>query len=67
SEVLAHPQLAARKRWVEVDSEVGPLRALLPPIGFAGRAPRMDRIPTVGEHNEEILRWLDGGPEHGGG
>jgi itaconate CoA-transferase len=66
SEVLEHPQLAARDRWTEVDSEVGPLWALLPPIGFAGRAPRMDRIPTVGEHNEEILRWLGDGHENVG-
>jgi crotonobetainyl-CoA:carnitine CoA-transferase CaiB-like acyl-CoA transferase len=67
AEVLEHPQLAARDRWAEVDSEVGPLRALVPPIGFAGRAPRMGRIPTVGEHNEEILRWLADVPEDGGG
>ncbi|WP_028921335.1 CaiB/BaiF CoA transferase family protein [Pseudonocardia acaciae] len=63
AEVLEHPQLAARDRWAEVDSEVGPLRALLPPIGLAGRTPRMDRIPTVGEHNQRILSWLDQEPD----
>ncbi|CAM5722598.1 Dehydratase OS=Streptomyces microflavus OX=1919 GN=Smic_13770 PE=3 SV=1 [Streptomyces microflavus] len=32
ADVAAHPQLAARDRWREVESPVGPLRALLPPI-----------------------------------
>lgn len=59
SEVLDHPQLKARDRWVKVDSPVGPLRALLPPIVLPGRHPRMDRIPDVGQDTDEILRWLD--------
>jgi itaconate CoA-transferase len=59
AEVLEHPQLAARDRWTEVGSPVGPLRALLPPIVLPGRTPRMAPIPAVGEHNEAILRWLD--------
>ncbi len=58
AEFIEHPQLAARDRWREVDSPVGPLRALLPPVTVAGREPRMGRIPDVGEHTEEILRWL---------
>jgi itaconate CoA-transferase len=57
-DVLAHPQLEARDRWAKVDSPAGPLRALRPPIDLAGRAARMDPIPTVGQHTEEILRWL---------
>ncbi|WP_055543423.1 CaiB/BaiF CoA transferase family protein, partial [Streptomyces neyagawaensis] len=31
-DLAEHPQLAARDRWREVGSPVGPLRALLPPI-----------------------------------
>src|SRR5882757_6015049 len=62
AEVLEHPQLAARDRWTEVGSPVGPLRALLPPIVLPGRTPRMAPIRAVGEHNEAILRWL-GEPE----
>jgi crotonobetainyl-CoA:carnitine CoA-transferase CaiB-like acyl-CoA transferase len=31
-DVLAHPQLAKRNRWRDIDSPVGPLRALLPPF-----------------------------------
>jgi itaconate CoA-transferase len=64
AEVLEHPQLDARERWTQVDSPVGPLRALLPPIVQPGRVPKMGRIPSVGEHNEAILRWLDQPAEH---
>ena len=58
-EVLEHPQLAARDRWTEVGSPVGPLRALRPPITVAGRTARMDPVPAVGEHTDAVLAWLD--------
>ena len=58
-EVLEHPQLAARGRWTEVGSPVGPLRALQPPITVAGRTTRMDPVPAVGEHTDAVLAWLD--------
>jgi hypothetical protein len=29
-----------------------------PAITVAGRTPRMDPIPAVGEHTEQILAWL---------
>lgn len=57
-EVLAHPQLAARDRWREVDSPVGPLRSLLPPPVSPGWELRMDRVPDVGESTEMILADL---------
>ncbi|QTI71619.1 CoA transferase [Gordonia polyisoprenivorans] len=57
-EVLAHPQLAARDRWREVDSPVGPLRSLLPPPVSPGWELRMDRIPDIGENTESILAEL---------
>lgn len=53
-----HPQLAARGRWGEVDSPVGRLRMLLPPLAGGEWESRMGRIPAVGEHTEEILREL---------
>lgn len=59
AEVLEHPQLAARDRWREVGSPVGPIRTLLPPITLPGRPPRLDPIPAVGEHTAAILAWLD--------
>ena len=56
---LDHPQLEARDRWREVDSPVGPLRALVPPATLADTEPAMKPIPKVGEHTEEILTGLD--------
>lgn len=57
-EFLDHPQLAARGRWTEIDSPVGHLRALRPPVDFAGAEPVMGQIPDVGQHSESILREL---------
>ncbi|EFH85038.1 CaiB/BaiF CoA transferase family protein [Ktedonobacter racemifer] len=57
-EFWEHPQLQARQRWREVDSPVGQMRALLPPITMQNVEPRMDPIPAVGEHTEAILRTL---------
>lgn len=54
----AHPQLAARNRFTQFDSPVGPLKALRPPAQPDDWPVRMDPIPTVGEHNERILREL---------
>ncbi|HEX6541126.1 MAG TPA: CaiB/BaiF CoA-transferase family protein [Ktedonobacterales bacterium] len=53
-----HPQLAARDRWREVESPVGRLRALRPPVTMEGVEPRMDPIPAVGQQTEAILREL---------
>ena len=53
-----HPQLQARERWREVNSPVGPLKALLPPVTMHDVEPRMDPIPALGEHTEPILRSL---------
>ncbi|MFH8883014.1 CaiB/BaiF CoA transferase family protein [Streptomyces californicus] len=57
--VAAHPQLAARDRWREVGSPVGPLRALLPPITLPGSVEaRMGAVPALGEHTDALLRAL---------
>lgn len=58
AEFWRHPQLEARGRWGSVDSAVGPLRALLPPVIMEGVEPRMDAIPSVGQHTDAILRTL---------
>ncbi|HSF17159.1 MAG TPA: CaiB/BaiF CoA-transferase family protein [Vicinamibacteria bacterium] len=55
---IAHPQLAARNRWREIDSPVGKLSALLPPAEIEGVEPRMGRVPDLGEHNRAILSAL---------
>ncbi|YCH09035.1 CaiB/BaiF CoA transferase family protein [Arthrobacter sp. alpha11c] len=50
-----HPQLAARNRWREYDSPVGPLRGLIPPATFVGQEPVMGRVPNVGEDTDRVL------------
>ena len=57
-EVWAHPQLAARGRWTEVGTPVGPVPALLPPAAHDGVDARMDAVPALGEHTEAILAEL---------
>lgn len=54
----AHPQLAARNRWREIDSPVGPLRALAPPVIMDALEPAMGAVPALGEHTEAILEKL---------
>ncbi|MCK9902449.1 formyl-CoA transferase [Parafrankia colletiae] len=55
ADLLAHPQLAARGRWVEVGSPVGPVRQSRPVVEFPGEPARLDPVPAVGEHTERIL------------
>ncbi|MFE4312494.1 CaiB/BaiF CoA transferase family protein [Streptomyces sp. NPDC056891] len=63
AELADHPQLTARDRWREVESQVGPLRSLLPPLVFPDAPePRMDRIPALGQDTDEVLGEL-GVPE----
>ena len=54
----AHPQLKARDRWREVESPNGPLTSLMPPGASSAFEPRMDAIPALGAHTEEILREI---------
>jgi itaconate CoA-transferase len=54
-----HPQLAARGRWREVGSPVGPIAALLPPGQWAeAEGPRMGPVPALGEHTDALLAEL---------
>src|SRR5690606_6209275 len=63
AEFLDHPVLRERGRWREVDTPGGPVRALLPPIMFAGLEPRMGPVPAVGEHTAAVLAELGRTPE----
>ena len=58
AEFLEHPQLMGRGRWTTVDSPVGALRALLPPVLMAGAEPVMGGVPSLGQHSEAILEEL---------
>ena len=62
AEFAAHPQLAARDRWREVDSPGGPLQALLPPVSPDGREPAMGPIPALGQHTTSIRAELGFSP-----
>ncbi|HEY2400288.1 MAG TPA: CaiB/BaiF CoA-transferase family protein [Steroidobacteraceae bacterium] len=57
-DVWEHPQLAARKRWTEVDTPAGRIPALLPPALPDDVQPRMDAVPALGEHTDRVLREL---------
>jgi itaconate CoA-transferase len=57
-EFLEHPQLAARNRWREIDSPVGKLSALIPPVDLEGMEPVMGLIPSLGEHTDGILEEI---------
>lgn len=54
-QVWEHAQLAARNRWVEVDTPNGKILAMRPPGMPEEFNARMDPIPAVGEHTEAIL------------
>jgi itaconate CoA-transferase len=56
--VVAHEQLAARGRWVSVESPSGEIPALLPPHNLMHAPPSMGRIPRLGEHTQEVLSEL---------
>jgi itaconate CoA-transferase len=57
-EVWAHPQLAARHRWVEVGTPAGSVPALVPPGVAPDAQPRMDPVPALGQHTTAILHEL---------
>ena len=57
-QLVAHPQLEARRRWWGVDTPSGSIRALAPPATMGGVEPRMDPVPAVGEHTRAILAEL---------
>jgi itaconate CoA-transferase len=57
-DVWQHPQLKARARWTEIGTPAGPVPALFPPGVTDSFAPRMDPVPSVGQHTESILAEL---------
>jgi itaconate CoA-transferase len=54
--LVEHPQLVARDRWRQVETEHGPVRALLPPATFADVEAPMGAVPALGQHTVAVLR-----------
>ena len=57
-DVWDHPQLAARDRWREVQTEHGSYRGLLPPFTFTDVEMGMGPVPAIGEHTDAVLAEL---------
>ncbi len=58
SEVVAHPQLAARDRWRSVGTPKGDIQALRPPPVISDFEQPMGAIPGLGEHTDAVLTEL---------
>lgn len=58
ADLVDHPQHRARGRWSTVGSPAGAIDVLVPPLAFAGFAPRLGAIPALGEHTDAILGEL---------
>jgi crotonobetainyl-CoA:carnitine CoA-transferase CaiB-like acyl-CoA transferase len=58
AQVLAHPQVAARKLIREAESPVGKVPVVANAIKMSASPARYDRIPALGDDSEDILRQL---------
>ncbi len=57
-DLIDHPQLAERGRWIKIDSPVGPLDALLPPPISASWPMAPGAVPGLGQHTDDVLARL---------
>lgn len=53
--VWKHPQLRARKRWIEIETPSGVVPGLLPPGVDDISQVNVAEVPAVGQHNEAIF------------
>jgi len=58
AQVLAHPQVAARKLIREAESPVGKVPVIANPLKMSQSEARYERIPALGENTQSILRDL---------
>jgi len=49
-----HPQLIERNRWRDVESPVGPVRSLIPPVTSRELGFRFSAVPALGEHTDKV-------------
>jgi crotonobetainyl-CoA:carnitine CoA-transferase CaiB-like acyl-CoA transferase len=64
--VVAHAQLAARRRWTSAVVAGAPAPALVPPHNIGGAPPRMGAVPSLGEHTAQVLAELRAPTAKGG-
>jgi itaconate CoA-transferase len=58
AQVLAHPQVAARRLIREAESPVGRVPVIANALKMSGSEARYDRIPALGEDSEAILQEI---------
>jgi itaconate CoA-transferase len=58
TDVVAHPQLEARRRWADYPTEAGPISMLKHPMNLDGLPQRSDPVPAIGQHTAEVLAEL---------
>jgi crotonobetainyl-CoA:carnitine CoA-transferase CaiB-like acyl-CoA transferase len=59
SELMSHPQLTARHRWSTVPVPGGEIPMLRPPVDADAWPWEPGSVPSLGEHTDAVLRWLD--------
>jgi formyl-CoA transferase len=57
-EFLAHEDLAARDRWMDVALPAGSARTVRPPLQWAGLEWNAGPVPSLGEHTAAVLAEL---------
>jgi crotonobetainyl-CoA:carnitine CoA-transferase CaiB-like acyl-CoA transferase len=54
-DVWNHVQFEARDKWRTINTENGPVRALLPPFTFTDQEAAIGDVPAVGQHTDQVL------------
>jgi itaconate CoA-transferase len=57
-DVWDHVQFSSRGKWREINTEAGPVRALLPPFEFTDQEAVVGDVPALGQHTNEVLGEL---------
>jgi itaconate CoA-transferase len=57
-DVWDHVQFSSRGKWREINTEAGPVRALLPPFEFTDQEAVVGDVPGLGQHTNEVLGEL---------
>lgn len=53
-----HPQLQARGRIAQVQTEAGLVNTFMPVVESPGWEPRFDAVPSAGADTNDVLEWL---------